>query len=183
MGEGEWAKNYRSLIGSARSGIPAIGLVSSLDASPIDVNLTAISDRLCPVGVGRGLFVREAWLGLYLGWRIAIGGLGTEAAKLAILRAATEKSALLKRLDLGNLPLEDFVALFSTRYLSDNGELRSVDGIESCVDQLTSSIEFVKRGRADLNSISEGGHHSRHRRLDHYLSGSTRGRPAKRGNR
>lgn len=181
MGEGEWAKNYRSLIGSARSGIPAIGQVSSIDASPIDVNLTAIFDRLCPVGVGRGLFVREAWLGLFLGWRIVIGGLGADDAKLAILRAATEKSQLLKRLDLEDLPPEDFVALFSSRYLSDNGELRCTAGIESCVDQLTSSIEFVMRGRADLNSISEGGHHSRHRRFDHYLAGSTRGRPAKRG--
>ena len=181
MGEGEWAKNYRSLTGSAGCGIPAIGQVSSLDASPIDVNLTAIFDRLCPVGVGRGLFVREAWLGLYLGWRIVIGGVGADDAKLAILRAATDKSPLLRRLDLESLSSEDFVALFSRRYLSDNGELRCIAGIESCVDQLTSSIEFIKRGRADLNSISEGGHHSRHRRFDHYLAGSTRGRPAKRG--
>lgn len=181
MGEGEWAKNYRPLVGSARSGIPTIGQVSSLDASPIDVNLTSISDRLCPIGVGRGLFVREAWLGFFLGWHIAIGGIGTEAAKLAILRAATEKSSLLKRLDLEDLPLEDFVALFSTKYLSDNGELRSISGIESCVDQLTSTLEFVRRGRADLNSISEAGHHFRHRRFDHLLTGSTRGRPAKRG--
>ena len=181
MGEGEWAKSYRSLIGSAQSGIPAIGLVSSLDASPIDVNLTAIFDRSCPVGVGRGLFVREAWLGLYLGWRIVIGGLGGDDAKLAILRAATDKSPLLKRLYLENLPAEDFVALFSPRYLSDNGELRCIAGIESCVDQLTSRIEFIQRGRADRNSPSEGGHHSRHRRFDHYLAGSTRGRPARRG--
>ena len=181
MGEGEWAKSYRSHIGSATSGISAIGQVSSLDASPIDVNLTAIFGRLYPVGVGRGLFVREAWLGLYLGWRIVIGGLGADDAKLAILRAATDKSPLLKRLDLEDLSSEDFVALFSRRYLSDNGELRCIAGIESCVDQLTSSIEFIRRGRADLNSISEGGHHSRHRRFDHYLAGSTRGRPAKRG--
>lgn len=181
MGEGEWARDYRSLIGSARDGIPSIGQVSSLDASPTDVNTNAIFDRLCPVGVSRGLFVREARLGLWLGWHIAIGGIGTAAAKLGILRAATDKSDVLKRLDLADLPSEDFVALLSTKYLSDNGELRAIDGIESCVDQLTSRIEFIERGRADRNSISEAGHHTRHRRFDHYLAGSTRGRSAKRG--
>lgn len=181
MGEGEWAKNYRGLVGSARDGISDIGRVSSLDASPIDVNLTASFNRLCPIGVGRGLFVREAFLGIYLGWHIAIGGLGTDAAKLAILRAATDKAALLKRLGLEELPTDDFPFLFSSKYLSDNGELRSIDGISSIVDQLGSCIEFIRRGRADLNSISEGGHHSRHRRFDHHMEGTTRGRPSKRG--
>lgn len=181
MGEGEWARDNRPLIGSARDGIPSIGQVSSLDASPVDVNFNAIFDRLCPVGVGRGLFVREAWLGLWLGWHIAIGGIGTDAAKRAILRAATDKTHDLRRLDLEDLPPEDFVALFSAKYLSDNGELRSIDGIESCVDQLASRIEFIERGRADRNSISEGGHHSRHRRFDHHFTGSTWGRAAKRG--
>lgn len=181
MGEGDWAKNHRGLIGSARDGIPSIGQVSSLDASPIDVNLTATFDRLCPIGVGRGLFVREAFLGLYLGWHIAIGGLGTDAAKLAILRASTGKAPLLKRLGLEDLPADDFPFLFSTRFMSDNGELRSSDGIGSCVEQLGACIEFVRRGRADLNSISESAHHARHRRLDHAMEGTTRGRAAKRG--
>lgn len=181
LGEGEWARDYRPLIGSARDGIPSIGQVSTLDASPTDVNTNAIFDRLCPVGVSRGLFVREARIGLWLGWHVAIGGIGTDAAKLGILRAVTDKSDVLKRLDLEDLPSEDFVGLLSTKYLSDNGELRSIDGIKSCVDQLTSGIEFIARGRADRNSISEAGHHSRHRRFDHYLAGSTRGRPAKRG--
>lgn len=181
MGEGEWAKNFRGLVGSARDGIPAIGLVSSLDASPIDVNLTATFDRLCPIGVARGLFVREAFLGIYLGWHIAIGGVGTNAAKLAMLRAATDKAGLLKRLGLKDLPVDDFPYLLSTKFLSDNGELRSLDGIESCVEQLGARIEFIRRGRADLNSVSEGGHHARHRRFDHNMEGTTRGRPSKRG--
>lgn len=181
LGEGEWARSYRALVGSARDGIRCVGLVSSLDASPIDVNLNAIDDRLSPIGVGRGLFVREAWLGLYLGWYIAIGGLGTDEANLSILKAAKGKAHDLKRLDLEDLAPEDFVALFSPRYLSDNGELRSIAGIDSNVRQLASRIEFVQRGRADRNSISESGHHTRHRRFDHYLSGSTRGKQAKRG--
>lgn len=181
MGEGDWAKSHRGLIGSARDGIPMIGQVSSLDASPIDVNLTAAFDRLCPIGVGRGLFVREAFLGLYLGWHIAIGGLGTDAAKLAMLRAATDKAQLLRRLGLEDLLTEDFPFLFSIRFISDNGELRTIDGIGSCVEQLGASIEFVRRGRADLNSISESGHHVRHRRFDHHMQGTTLGRAAKRG--
>jgi hypothetical protein len=180
MGEGEWARNYRPLFGSVRDGIPTIGQVGSLDASPVDVNFVSCSDPLQPIGVGRGLFVRDAWSGLYLGWHVSLGGLGTDDAKLAILRAATDKSSILKRYNL-DLPTEDFPSLFFTKYLSDNGELRSSDGIKSIGEELKSRIEFVASGRADRNSPSESGHHSRHRLFDHHLPGTTKGRQAKRG--
>ncbi|WP_211444883.1 hypothetical protein [Collimonas humicola] len=180
MGEGDWARNYRPLLGTVRDGIPTIGQVGSLDASPVDVNFVACGDPLQPIGVGRGLFVRDAWLGLYFGWTIGLGGFGTNDAKLAILRAATDKSSLLARYNL-DLPPEDFPALFFSKYLSDNGELRSCDGIESIVDELTSRIEFIASGRADRNSASESGHHSRHRQFDHHITGTTKGRQTKRG--
>lgn len=180
MGEGEWARDYRPLCGTVRDGIVTIGQVGSLDASPVDVNFVACADPLQPIGVGRGLFVRDTWLGLYFGWQVGLGGLGTNDAKLAILRAATDKSSMLARYNL-NLPSDDFPFLFFSKYLSDNGELRSCDGIESIVDELTSRIEFVSSGRADRNSPSESGHHSRHRGLDHHLPGTTKGKPAKRG--
>lgn len=180
MGEGQWARDYRPLVGTARDGITTIGQVGSLDASPVDVNFVSCSDPRQPIGVGRGLFVRDAWLGLYLGFHVTQNGLGTDDAKLAILRAATDKSATLRRYGL-DLPSEDFPSIFFSKYLSDNGELRSRDGIESLVDQLTSRIEFVASGRADRNSSSESGHHGRHRGFDHHITGSTKGRAAKRG--
>lgn len=180
MGEGNWARNFRPLVGTVRDGIPTIGQVGSLDASPVDVNFVACGDPLQPIGVGRGLFVRDAWLGLYCGWTVGLGGLGTNDAKLAILRAATDKSPMLARYNL-DLPAEDFPSLFFSKYLSDNGELRSCDGIESIVDELTSRIEFIASGRADRNSPSESGHHSRHRGFDHHITGTTKGRQAKRG--
>lgn len=180
MGEGHWAKNFRPLAGTARDGIVTIGQVASLDASPIDVNQVACGNPLQPIGVGRGLFVRDAWLGLYMGWHVGIDSLGTEDAKLAILRAATDKSPMLARYNL-ELPPEDFPSLFFSRYLSDNGELRSRDGMASIVDELSSRIEFVQVGRADRNSSSESGHHSRHANFDHTLPGTTRGRKAERG--
>jgi hypothetical protein len=180
MGEGHWAKNFRPLAGTARDGITMIGQVASLDASPIDVNQVACGNPLQPIGVGRGLFVRDAWLGLYMGWHVGIDSLGTEDAKLAILRAATDKAAMLARYNL-ELPSEDFPSLFFSRYLSDNGELRSRDGMESIVDELSSRIEFVSSGRADRNSSSESGHHSRHANFDHHLTGTTKGRQARRG--
>lgn len=180
MGEGEWARNWRPLVGTARDGIVAIGQVGSLDASPVDVNFVACGNPLQPIGVGRGLFVRDAWLGLYLGWHIAMGGLGTDDAKMAILRGATDKTSMLARYGL-DLPPDDFPAMFFSKYLSDNGELRSRGGIETIVDQLTSRIEFIASGRADRNSPSESGHHERHRGFDHHITGSTKGRQANRG--
>jgi hypothetical protein len=180
MGEGHWAKNFRPLVGTARDGITMVGQVGSLDASPIDVNQVACGNPLQPIGVGRGLFVRDAWLGLYMGWQVSINGLCTDDAKLAILRAATDKSATLQHYGL-DLPADDFPSLFFSRYLSDNGELRSLDGMCSVVDGLSSRIEFITSGRADRNSPSESGHHSRHHRFDHKITGTTKGRQAKRG--
>ncbi|PJJ20012.1 hypothetical protein CLU90_3244 [Janthinobacterium sp. 67] len=182
MGEGKWARDYRYLAGTVRDGIVAIGQVGSLDASPVDVNFVACGDPRQPIGVGRGLFVRDAWLGLYLGWHIGMGGLGTDDAKMAILRAATDKTSMLERYDLDLSP-EDFPSLFFTKYLSDNGELRSKGGITTMVDDLASRIEFIASGRADRNSPSESGHHSRHRNFDHHITGTTKGRPSRRGER
>lgn len=181
MGEGEWARDFRPLSGSARDGIVGFGHVGSLDASPIDVNLNAIFSRSCPIGVGRGIFVRDAWLGMFCGIHVATGGLGTDDANLAILDAATDKTATFNRYNLGDLDPAGIPSVFFSKYLSDNGELRSQKGIESNVHGLGATIEFVESYRGDRNSISETGHHSRHRRLDHHIEGTTRGRQAKRG--
>ncbi|RZT08249.1 hypothetical protein SAMN05216319_3337 [Duganella sp. CF402] len=180
MGKGEWARNWRPLISTAQSGIVTMGQVGSLDASPIDVNLVACYDPLQPIGVGRGLFVRDVFSGLYVGWTISMGGMGTEDAKLAILRAASDKTALLARYGV-DLPAEEFPSIFFSKYLSDNGELRSSDGIDSIAKKLSSRIIFVPSGRAELNSSSESGHHTRHRRFDHPIEGSNKGRQTKRG--
>lgn len=181
MGEGEWARDFRPLIGSARDGIVGFGHVGSLDASPIDVNLNAIFSRTCPIGVGRGMFVRDAWLGMFCGIHVTIGGLSTDDANLAILDAATDKTAIFNRYNLSDLDPAGIPSVFFSKFLSDNGELRSQKGIESNVRGLGATIEFVESHRGDRNSISESGHHSRHRRLDHHIEGTTRGRQAKRG--
>lgn len=181
MGEGTWARDYQPLCGSSRDGIVAIGQVGSIDASPIDVNLNAIFSRLCPIGVGRGMFIRDGWLGLYHGLHVAIGGVGTADANLTILSAATDKTQLLRRYGLEDLDPEGIPPIFFSKYLSDNGELRSLEGINATVKELGSRIEFVERFRADRNSVAESGHHSRHRGFDHHLEGTTKGRQAKRG--
>lgn len=181
MGDGAWARDYRPLVGTARDGIAMIGQVGSIDASPVDVNFVSCRDPRQPIGVGRGIFVRDAWIGLYFGFHVTQSRLGAKDAKLAILRAATGKADMLQRYGLGDLPEGDFPSIFFSKILSDNGELRCIDGIESIVDQLTSRIEFVASGRADRNSSSESGHHSRHRSFDHHLTGTTKGRIAKRG--
>lgn len=181
MGEGEWAKDMRSLVGSARDGIHAVGQVGSIDASPIDVNLVACFDHTCPIGVPRGLFVREALFGLWCGAHNVIGGPSTADANLTILRAALSKEKILNRLGLTDVSHDDFPNFLFTRLLSDNGELRAIKGIEACAKKVRVSIEFVESGRADRNSPSESGHHARHAGIDHKLPGTTYGRLPKRG--
>lgn len=181
MGEGEWSKNYRELFGTACSGVLAFGQVGSMDLSPIDINLTAIFDRLRPIGVGRCIVVKDVRFDLYMGWHVAVGGIGVEAANMAALRAATEKTDLLKRYGMEYLGAENFPFVFYTKFLSDNGELRCLEGIGTSVENLGSRIEFIKSNSPDLNAVSESGHHSRHRGLDHKLVGTNKGRQKKRG--
>jgi hypothetical protein len=181
MGEGEWLKNCRSLTGSAQTGVLAIGQVGSIDASPIDVNEVSCFDPLLPIGVGRAIVVTDVDSGLIMGWHVAIGGIGTEDANLAILCAAQDKSELLKRYGLDDLPVADFPAMFFGSYLADNGELRSIAGIDAVVRKLGSKLRFIPSRRADYNSVSESGHHSRNKGLNHYIEGTTKGRQKRRG--
>jgi hypothetical protein len=181
MGEGEWLKNCRELMGSAKSGVHAFGQVGSIDASPIDVNLVTCFDKMRPIGVGRGIFVTDVLTELILGWHIAIGGVGTDDANMAILNAALDKTSMLERYGLQDLDSEDFPRAFFSRILSDNGELRAIKGLDYVVRKLGGKIEFIATGRPDLNSPSESGHHVRHRRFDHHLEGTNKGRQRKRG--
>lgn len=181
MGEGEWSKNQRELHGTVRSGVLAFGQVGSIDASPIDLNECFIGDRLRPIGVGRAIVVKDVNYDLYVGWHIANGGIGVDEANLAILNAALDKSELLKRHGLEELPAEDFPFVFFSKILSDNGELRCIKGLNVSVEKLGSRIEFVKANGPDRNSSSESGHHVKHRGLDHKLKGTNKGRQKKRG--
>ena len=181
MGEGEWLKNHRELIGSARDGVIAFGQACSIDASPIDVNLVTCFDPLRPIGVGRAVIETDIAHDLIVGWHVAIGGVGADDANLTVLRGALEKDEELALYGLEDLPSEDFPSVFSTRILSDNGELRCIKGIDENVRKLGSRIEFIKSRRPDQNSVSEAGHHSRNAGLNHYLIGTTKGKQRKRG--
>lgn len=181
MGEGDWLKNHRELFGTARSGITAFGQLGSIDASPIDVNLVASFNSLLPIGVGRGVFATDVMTELILGWHVAIGGIGTKDANLAILNAALDKSALLKKYGLPDLPPEDFPSALFTKLISDNGELKSIKGMDANIKQLGGKIDFIPAGRADRNPMAESRHRVRHSRFDHHLHGTNNGRQTKRG--
>lgn len=181
LGEGEWLKNHRELNGSARTGVFNFGQLASVDASPIDVNLVTCFNRLKPIGVGRAVIVTDVKSDLSMGWHVSIGGVTAEDACLAILNAALDKAAMLKRYDLEYLPVEDFPSIFFSKYISDNGELRASKPIDEAVEKLGSRFEFIPSGRADRNSVAEAGHHTRHKGLDHHLTGTNKGRQKKRG--
>jgi hypothetical protein len=181
MGEGEWLKNHRELIGSARDGVIAFGQACSIDASPIDVNLVSCFDPLRPIGVGRGIFVTEIGFDLIVGWHVAIGGIGVNEANLAILCGALDKSDELARYGLESLSPDDFPFVFSSKIFTDNGELRCIKGISANVDNLGSKLELIPSGRPDRNPVSEAGHHSRNSNFNHHLIGTTRGKQRKRG--
>jgi hypothetical protein len=180
MGEGEWLKNHRPLRGTSRDGVIAAGQTGSLDASPIDVHLVSCFNPLQSIGVGRALFVRDIYSGLFLGWTVSERNPTVEDAKLAILRAAEPKEQLLQKYRL-DFPADDFPSLLFAKYQSDNGELRCKDGITVISDNLESKVEFIRSHRPELNSPSETGHQIRHKTLDHQLPGTTFGRQTQRG--
>lgn len=180
MGEGTWLKDRRPLSGRASDGIIAIGQTGSVDASPIDVHNVSATNPCQSIGVGRAVVVRDIVSGLVTGWALSVNNPKAEDAKLAILRAAESKAKQLEKYGL-DFPESDFPSIFFSKFHSDNGELRCKDAMLTIGDELKRINEYIPAGRADLNSVSETGHQTRHKTLDSKLPGATFGRQRNRG--
>lgn len=175
----EWEKRFRALNGSARDGIMAIGQVASGDSTSNDVNMVSVASRLKVIGTGTVLRLHDARSDCIVGVAFDLGAASERLALLAIYNAAMDKVEFCKRFEVDITP-DQFPSGFYRLYHYDNGDLRTAASIEllRCMD---SNAEFVSADRPDLKPVPESGHRRFHKKLDHKIAGTTRGRQRQRG--
>lgn len=171
----EFEKNYRGMYGKDSPETFRTGILADVDSTSNDRYLVSVFNRNRGVGTARSLPVVDVQIGyifgIYVGWRV-----NSEAAKLAILNAASNKVEYCARYGITISP-DEWYSCLHAEYRADKGEFNAETPRES-LGTLNRSIEYVISGRPDLR----GGGEQTHRRLhDHNADGSTFGSYRKRG--
>lgn len=173
----EYEKNYRPLDGHTAPITLRTGVSAHVDASSIDRYLVSIFDASQTIGTARAIPVVDQDIGyiwgVYTGFRV-----NKEAARLAILDAATDKVAKCARYGITIAP-RDWYSHVTDQYVADKGEF-NCDPVRDSLGELNTSIEYVATGRADLRGRGERTHGLLH---DHNANGSTFGKFRNRGER
>lgn len=175
--EQEYEKNYRPLDGHTEPVTLRTGVSAHVDASSNDRYLVSVFDAAQTIGTARFIPVVDQDIGyiwgFYSGFRV-----NKEAARLAILDAATDKVAKCARYGITIEPGE-WYSHVAAEYVADRGEF-NCDPVRDSLDLLNASIEYTATGRADLRGRGERTHGLLH---EHNANGSTFGKFRTRGER
>lgn len=171
----EFEKNFRGMYGNDTPETFRTGILADVDSTSNDRYLVSVFNRLRGVGTARTLPVVDTAIGyifgMYVGWTV-----NSEAAKLAILNAASDKVEFCARYGISISP-DEWYSCLHAEYRADKGEFHSVESREF-LGGLNRSIEYVITGRPDLRGGGEQAHHRLH---NHNADGSTYGTFRKRG--
>lgn len=165
--------------GSSQDLACAVGQVAMLDATSTDVYLTSIYSRHSKLPPMTRTLVKElrsgVYLGLYVGWEAP----SPNTALQAILNGAEDGVELCKRFGITIGP-DEWPGMLCRTYMADNGEMRAA-AMTSAEEQFGFGIEFAKTYSGDSKGDVESQHHTDHKRFDHRVPGSTRGKQRERG--
>lgn len=175
----EWEKNYRARYGTVLDGIRAVGQTAVGDATGGDLHLVSMTSRLRPIGYSNRLILHDAFSDIIAGFHIGLDAPSEEVALLAVLNAATSKVEYCRQYGV-DIEEDDIPQIFFAKYLVDNGEYRTRHAIATLA-ALGAGIELTTVGRAEKKGRSEAHHRSLHKLGSHKVTGTTKGRQAKRG--
>lgn len=165
--------------GSALDLAHAVGQVAMFDSTSTDVYLTSMRSRsikLPPMTRSLVVDVRStAYVGFFCGWDPP----SSRTALQAIYCAAIDKKELCSRFDV-EIAKDDWPGMVFRTYLADNGEFKS-QAITEAERQLGFGIEYARAYSGASKGTVETQHHTDHKKFDHRLPGTTRGRRRERG--
>ncbi|MFN3734597.1 hypothetical protein [Comamonas testosteroni] len=171
----EFSKKFRAIMGSSSDDIKAVGQRGGIDASPIDIQLVKLGDRLARIGSANRILLADSMYGYIPGFYVGLDAPSSRTVKLAVHHALDpDKAAWLEGLGLDHDP-NDWIPIHFTNLWADNTDLRSEE-VMRCLSGIGTDVHFVPVRRADLNSRVESSHHKIHRMLDHKMLGSTYGK-------
>lgn len=181
LGERLHARTQRGLRGSSRSGIAAVGQLGVLDATSEDQQPVSMASRLMTLPSTWRTMLVDARLNYIYGIHRGFERGGALAGLLAIENAAKDKVEWARE-ELGiEIEPGQLEKIVFKRVRGDAGDLKNETGIVT-MTSAEISAEFTRSYAAE-HKIVETGHMIMHRKADHLISGSNRGRMLGRGER
>lgn len=179
IGTSRWAEARLITAGSTQDQVRAVGQMAMLDSTSTDVYLTSLLSRHKKLPPMHRTIVKEvrstAVIGFYVGWENP----SSATALQAVLSSAENKVEICKRFGI-DINDEDWPYLLCKLFLADNGEMKAKVATEAELE-FRFGIEYVKAYSGQSKSDVENQHHTDHKRLDHKLPGTTRGKQRERG--
>ena len=165
--------------GSSADKAHAVGVLMELDSTSADVYLVSVESRNRTLPPMHRYIVKcpvtKAVLGFHLDWEAP----SPRIALRAVLSAAEDKKALCERFGV-ECEVDQWPGILASSYLVDNGEFKASE-ITDAEKEFGFAVEYTRAYSGESKPNVESQHKSDHLRLDHKLSGTTRGRQKKRG--
>lgn len=169
----------RAFRGKFDDGIVAVGQLGLIDSTSEDQTPVSRISRLKVLPSTWRTIVMEGKTEYILGLHSGFECPSTMTSLLAICNAGDDKVAFCAGWGVTIQP-DQWHSMNCKRIRGDHGELKSELGITT-LNVAECTAEFVRLYRGDQKGPVEAGHHSMHRRADHDVSGSTRGKQQERG--
>ncbi len=167
--------------GSEQDMVAAFGQQAGFDGTSSDVYFARHTNRLKKLPPLTRSVLRETRLGIIFGFYVGWDAPSPKTAALTILCGAdTEKHVWINQRFGLNLQPGDIPGLVTKNYLADNGELKAQATTEG-ERQFGYSVEFTPTHAGYKKGGVESSHNSAHKRVDHKLPGTTKGKQRSRG--
>lgn len=180
LGSVKWDQKTASNGGSEQDRVGAVGQTSQFDGTSTDVYLVSHRSRLKKLTPMTRLILKEGRCGLiyglYCGWEAPSAKTALQAIRHG---AMPSKVAWAARFGV-SIPEGAIPGLLARSHLADNGELKGEKQSEAEL-QFGFGLDVAPVMSGHKKGGIESQHHSDHKRLDHRLPGSTRGKQRERG--
>lgn len=183
IGEKNFLKDVRPLIGTARDWSAYPGQCYLIDSTVADVYLVSAQDRTLLVGRPTVYVVIDVFSSVILAVHVTLEASSLRAAQVALFRAVTDKTILLSKLQM---PPELISALPQgckpQSIFADRAELLS-EGGRQMADLVDVAESFSAPYRADWKSLVERYFKTQNDLEIHWIPGAVRERARERGSR
>lgn len=165
--------------GSVQDQVSMAGQLGCFDATSTDLYLASLRSRLKKLPAMTRSILKDIRtdliIGLYCGWDAP----SPATALKTVLNAVGDKVAYCARFGITITP-DDWPSFLPRTILADNGELKGRKPSEA-ERQFNFGIEYTPVHRGDRKGSIETQHHTDHKKLDHKIQGSTKGKKRERG--
>lgn len=165
--------------GSVQDQVRMVGQLGCFDATSTDLYLASLRSRLKKLPAMTRSILKDIRtdliIGLYCGWDAP----SPATALKTVLHAVGDKVAYCARFGITITP-DDWPSFLPRTILADNGELKGSKPSEA-ERQFGFGIEYTPVHRGDRKGSVETQHHTDHKKLDHKIPGSTKGKKRARG--